>query len=73
MKKPTRRDMQRFADLHNANYKAAIESETDFHKWQLNMINGGYGEARQTGFGDECEIEIPSHHSATGNPVLFNW
>ena len=49
-----------------------IDNNPKYLKIYKNMMEGVYGEARKNDFG-EMELEIGSHESKNGNPVIFKW
>lgn len=62
-----------FIDLHNDESKFWFEHKTPKQVY-YNLIGDAYGETRDYGRpSNEIEIEIPSHHSKSGNPILFTW
>lgn len=37
------------------------------------LVGGEYGEVRTTNYNNELEIEIGTHESKSGNPIIFEW
>jgi len=62
---------QEYIDLHNPNIAPHVEY--DLESIYENIVNEVYGETRETGIGRFLEVEIGSHESSTGNPVLFTF